>query len=105
MGIKMVGKCKNCGAEVKVNEDQEKAFCPYCGAEFVIEEGGGAIGSITSMINKIDKRHTEAKEAEKIRADIRGREKREAGAKFFPIMLAVCLGGLFLMYFMSKFGL
>lgn len=31
-------KCPNCNADVEVNEDLEKAFCNYCGNEFLIED-------------------------------------------------------------------
>lgn len=91
MAIKMVGKCKNCGAEVKVNEDQEKAFCQYCGAEFTIEEGSGAIHSITSMINKIDKRHVEQKKLDYEEAEKRNERNRKNSLQFMIQMMGLML--------------
>ena len=89
-------KCKNCGAEVTVNEDQERAFCNYCGAELDISKKGSAVHEITSFLNKADKRRMDFKENEAIRADIRGREKREAGNKIFIPGLIIILGMMFL---------
>ncbi len=36
--MKIVGKCKNCGADIYKNEGQEKCFCSQCGTQFFEEK-------------------------------------------------------------------
>lgn len=31
-------KCKNCGAQLKVNLEQKQSYCQFCGAEFHIDD-------------------------------------------------------------------
>ena len=31
-------KCKNCGAQLKVNLEQKHSYCQFCGAEFYIDD-------------------------------------------------------------------
>ena len=31
-------KCKNCGAQLKVNIEQKSTYCQFCGAEFQIDD-------------------------------------------------------------------
>ena len=31
-------KCPNCGADIKVNKDEEKTVCEYCKSEILVED-------------------------------------------------------------------
>lgn len=58
MAIKIVGKCSNCGADVKLDENQEKGFCPYCGTEYAVDNSGQSLTEAAfSYLNKAGKRH------------------------------------------------
>ena len=37
MGFVM-GKCPNCGANLKINEDRDAAVCQYCKTPFIVEK-------------------------------------------------------------------
>ncbi|WP_408072388.1 hypothetical protein [Butyrivibrio sp. JL13D10] len=37
MGFVM-GKCPNCGANLKINEDRDVAVCQYCNTPFIVEK-------------------------------------------------------------------
>ncbi|MBO4912452.1 MAG: hypothetical protein J5504_06980 [Butyrivibrio sp.] len=60
MAIKIVGKCSSCGADVKLDENQEKGYCQYCGAEYVVDNRGQSFSEAAfSYLNKAGKRHQE----------------------------------------------
>ena len=100
MAVKMVGKCKNCGAEIKVNDDQERAFCQYCGAEFTIEEDSGTLAhEMFSYLNKAGKRRQEEikLKAEYAEKDAERRhESAKKAWKYLIILMAVWLAVLIL---------
>ena len=57
-------KCSACGAEIKINPNQEKSFCTYCGTEYVL------LKSDEDLLDKIDfaKSQLAAKNYEKVKS-------------------------------------
>lgn len=96
MALKIVGKCSNCGADVKLNEDQEKGYCQYCGTEYIVDEGKrGFADKAFSYLNKAGKRRQEEirlKEEAKERAAIRAAEERKQAEKSMRNMLFIAVG-------------
>ena len=102
MAIKMVGKCSNCGAKINVDEENEKAFCPYCGSEFVIDNSGKTFSAnMFSYLNKAGKRRQEElrrKEEAKEREAIRKAEEKKRSLYVSLAVVAVAFGALILLW-------
>ncbi len=53
-------KCPNCGGAVKLLQDSNKGFCPYCNTDIVIEEqsdmvvGGEVTGNVENLLKLAD---------------------------------------------------
>lgn len=69
-------KCKNCGATMEVDKDNNIAFCPYCGSKELIEDKDPAPVKMIKEIRKMKKDDLEYHE----RAQKEGREMTDKTA-------------------------
>ncbi len=95
MAIKIIGKCSNCGAKVNINDGQEKAFCPYCGTEYIIDKGKqGFADKAFSYLNKAGERRQEElrrKEEAKERERIRKAKESKMVLIFAGVIMAIAI--------------
>lgn len=80
MSLKMVCKCNNCGAKIKVDADRERFFCPYCGTEYIYENRKSFSDNLFSYLNGVGERRKETirlKEEAKERAALRLEEEKK----------------------------
>lgn len=94
-------KCPNCGAELKINPDQEIRFCQYCGhkIEIVDEDPETMAGSVyrigKSVVKEVSKHVEENKKY--------NRKRQEESSKYNLIFLIIGFLALLLLPFLFKY--
>ncbi|MBE5840625.1 MAG: hypothetical protein E7304_04360 [Butyrivibrio sp.] len=95
MVIHKTEKCSNCGADIHISEGQERAFCPYCGTEYVIEKRrqGFAEAAFSYLNNAGERRQDQIrrKEEAKERERLRAREDAKKIGIGFLVFCIICV--------------
>lgn len=102
MSVKIVGKCEKCGADIRLDEDQERGYCEYCGAEFIVTNDNSSFAhEAFSYLNKAGKRLQE----DRIRKEEVQEKNRKNGILYFALMFGVCMLFVILIIVLKAMGI